>query len=80
MLPMFEEAGINNSNKIKWQFWQQNNKPFLLRNEKMALRVLMYLHKNPVVLGFVEEPQYWLYSSALGYYCKKGLPDVRLLF
>jgi putative transposase len=46
----------------------------------MALRVLMYLHKNPVVSGFVEEPQYWLYSSALGYYGKKGLPDVRLLF
>ena len=79
MIPMFEKAGISNSNNIKWQFWQQNNKPILLQNQEMTLRALNYLHNNPVVSGFVEEPQHWLYSSALDYCGRKGLLDVRLL-
>jgi len=79
MLSMFEQAGVNNSNNIRWQFWQQNNKPILLQDQEMALRALNYLHHNPVVSGFVAEPQHWLYSSALDYCGRKGLLDVCLL-
>jgi hypothetical protein len=50
MLAMFEDAGVHNSNNIKWQFWQQHNKPILLQNQEMALRALNCLHNNLVVL------------------------------
>lgn len=33
-----------------------------------------YLRDNPVRAGFVREPQYWLYSSAIDFYTNaKGL-------
>ena len=36
--------------------------------------------KNPVVAEFVDEPEYYWYSSARDYYTKKkGLLEVRLL-
>ena len=39
-----------------------------------------YLHWNPVVAGFVTEPWYWKYSSAIDYMTKeKGLLDVVFL-
>jgi len=38
---------------------------------------LDYLHNNPVVAGFVEKPEDWLYSSAKDYYTgMKGLIDI----
>jgi REP element-mobilizing transposase RayT len=79
MIPLFLNSGKKNSNNISWQLWQQNNKPILLQNEEMALRALNYIHNNPVVAGFVEEPQHWLYSSALDYNGRKGLLDIKVL-
>ena len=32
-----------------------------------------YIHNNPVVSGFVNEPWHWKYSSATDYNGKKGL-------
>jgi hypothetical protein len=34
---------------------------------------LNYTHNNPVQAGFVENPEHWLYSSALDYTGRKGL-------
>jgi len=79
MLSMFEQAGINNSNNRRWQFWQQNNKPILLRNQEMTMRTLNYIHNNPVISGFVEEPCHWIYSSALDYSGRQGFLNIRLL-
>jgi len=28
---------------------------------------LEYMHDNPVLKGFVDQPEYWLYSSARNY-------------
>jgi putative transposase len=79
MLSKMESVGKGNSNNMGWQFWQQHNKPIELRDSDMALRILSYIHNNPIVAGFVEEPVHWLYSSALNYCRRKGLVDVCLI-
>jgi len=40
---------------------------------------LDYLHYNPVVAGWVDEPEHYLYSSARDYAGDKGLIDIELL-
>lgn len=79
MRQIFIHSGKENSNNISWQLWQQNNKPILLQNSEMALRSLNYIHNNAVTAGFVEEPQHWIYSSALDYCGRTGLLNIKLL-
>ncbi|MFP5041934.1 hypothetical protein [Parasediminibacterium sp. JCM 36343] len=35
-----------------------------------------YIHNNPVVSGFVQEPQHWKYSSAIDYAGGKGVLEI----
>lgn len=58
------KAGIENSNNISFQLWQQDNHPIALITEKMLLQKLDYMHNNPVKAGFVDDAKAWLYSSA----------------
>ena len=37
---------------------------------------LEHLHTNPVEAGYVDNPEYWLYSSARNYYGKQGLLEI----
>jgi len=37
---------------------------------------LEYLHMNPVLSGFVDRPETYLYSSARDYAGEKGLLDI----
>ena len=37
---------------------------------------LDYIHNNPVLSGFVEKAEDYLYSSARNYYGMKGLIDI----
>jgi putative transposase len=39
-----------------------------------------YIHKNPVVSGFVQEEHHWRYSSALNYSGSNGLIDIDMLW
>jgi putative transposase len=55
MLWMMQRAGKLNNNNKDWQFWQQNNKPLEINNERMYVEVVHYIHQNPVVSGFVYE-------------------------
>lgn len=76
LLWMLERAGKKNSNNERYQFWQQHNKPIELNTIEKLRQRLNYLHENPVVAGFVEKPEDWLYSSAVDYYTnRKGLID-----
>jgi len=80
MTRMMTFAGLNNGNNKDWQFWQQNNHPIELSYNSIIDQKLKYLHYNPVSAGYVESPEYWLYSSAKDYYGKKGLLDVELIY
>ena len=72
ILWMMEKAGKANSNVSKRQFWQQHNKPIELWTPEVINQKVDYIHMNPVVSGFVAEPEHWKFSSALDYAGGKG--------
>lgn len=76
LLWMFERAGSKSSNVSKYQFWQHHNKPIELWSPEVIDQKVDYIHKNPVVAGFVNEPWHWRYSSALDYSGSKGLLEI----
>ena len=43
---------------------QQHNKPLEIKNQAMFDKMLEYVHMNPVMAGFVINPENWKYSSA----------------
>ncbi len=67
LLWMFERAGRRNPYNERYQFWQQDNHPIELRTGSFMAQKLEYIHQNPVVAGFVEEPHHWSLSSARNY-------------
>ncbi len=73
MMWMMERAGKKNSNNTDWQFWQQHNKPLEIKDQEMFDKVLNYIHDNPVVAGFVNKPEDWMYSGARDFCGLKGL-------
>lgn len=76
MLWLMERAGQKNSNVKHKQFWQQHNKPIELWSAEVIDQKVDYIHKNPMVAGFVAEPHYWQYSSAIDYAGGKGLLEI----
>ena len=40
---------------------------------------LEYIHNNPVKAGFVDEPEHYLYSSAINYSGGKGMIDLVMI-
>ena len=64
LLWMFAKAGEKKGNITKYQFWQHHNKPIELWSTNVIKQKLDYIHNNPVVSGFVVNPEDWKYSSA----------------
>ncbi|MEM6735666.1 MAG: hypothetical protein AAF620_06295 [Bacteroidota bacterium] len=56
---MMERAGRKNGNNKDWQLWQQANHPIEWSSNEMLDEKLQYIHMNPVVSGFVSEPEHW---------------------
>jgi hypothetical protein len=79
LLKKFEEQGRKNSNNTKYQFWQQDNHPIELIDNKMKEQRLNYLHENPVKAGFVRAAEEFKYSSANDYAGVYGCIDIELL-
>ncbi|GAA4306816.1 REP-associated tyrosine transposase [Nibribacter koreensis] len=79
MLWLFERAGQRNPNNTHFQFWQQQNHPIELSSNEMIEQRLEYVHQNPVLAGWVEEPEHYLYSSAKDYASGKGIVEIILL-
>ena len=76
MLWMMKRAGTKNSNNNDFQFWQQHNHPIEIWSPEVFDQKLDYIHMNPVVSGFVENPEDWRYSSAVNYSGRKGIIDI----
>jgi putative transposase len=79
LLWMFKRAAAKTSNVKNYQFWQHHNKPIELWSAEVIEQKADYIHNNPVVAGFVFEPWYWKYSSAVDYTDGKGLIDICFL-
>ena len=59
-----------------YQLWQEGSHPQQIQNEEMMRQKLDYIHQNPVVRGYVEEPVHWRRSSARNYAGLQGLIPV----
>ncbi len=79
MLKMMQIMGTQNSNNKFFQFWQQNNHPLVLDNNKIIDNTLEYIHNNPIAAGFVDRQEDYVYSSARDYIGLKGKLDVLLI-
>jgi putative transposase len=79
MLWLFKRAAAKSSNVTSFQFWQHNNQPIQIWSAPVVEQKANYLHYNPVEAGFVDEPWYWKYSSAIDYADGKGLIDIEYL-
>jgi REP element-mobilizing transposase RayT len=75
MLQRFSFAARRSSNVKHYQFWRHDNQPIELSTNAMIDQKIDYVHQNPVVAGWVAEPQEYLYSSARDYAGLKGLID-----
>ena len=64
---MFERAGKKNKHNLDFQLWQQYNHPIALLSNYMMDQRLDYIHHNPVVAGFVDDPVAWEWSSCADY-------------
>jgi putative transposase len=56
MIWMFERAGKKNKRNQDFQLWQQHNHPIQLSTQEMIDQRLDYIHNNPMVGGFVDDP------------------------
>lgn len=63
----------------QFKVWQDGNHPVLLETQSFLLQRLHYLHDNPVRQGIVENPEEYIYSSAMDYSGRKGLVKVELI-
>ena len=80
MLEMFSDVADGLKRIKNYKVWQDGNHPELLFSNDFLQQKLDYVHMNPVVAEFVDEPEYYWYSSARDYYTKqKGLLEVELL-
>ncbi len=73
MIWLFKSAGQKNSNNTHYQFWRQDNHPVEMLSMDIFYQKINYIHMNPVVEGEVDQPEYYLYSSARDYGGGKGL-------
>ncbi|GAA4280320.1 hypothetical protein GCM10022260_07410 [Gaetbulibacter aestuarii] len=76
LLWMFERAGKEKTNGNRYQFWQHHNHPLELWSEKIMRQKINYIHKNPVVSGFVIDPTDWKYSSAKNFQGNKTVLEI----
>jgi putative transposase len=60
MMWFFEREGKLNPNNEYVQFWQQGNHPIELWSNEVINQKFDYLHYNPVVAGWVDEPEHYL--------------------
>lgn len=79
LLRAMVKAGTKKSNNKDFQFWLQHNHPIELNSNEMIDSRVEYIHQNPVVAGFVDEPREWKYSSARDYEGERGLVKVAFL-
>ena len=79
MLKLFEAFGQANPNNVKYQFWQQDNHPIELNNNKEIEQKLDYIHENPVNQGLTNTSECYDWSSAIDYCGGKGLIKIEII-
>ena len=80
MLDMFSEVADGLKRVGNYKVWQDGNHPELIFSPEFQKQKLNYVHYNPVEAEFVDEPEYYLYSSARDYRTSRtGLLEIEIL-
>ena len=79
LLNAFHKAAVKNKRGSNYIVWQDGSHPLELTSNREIEQRIDYIHQNPVVAGYVEEPEHWVYSSARDYSGFKGLIEIELL-
>jgi hypothetical protein len=79
MIKIFKAFGKAISNNVKFQFWQQDNHPIELCDNKIMDQKLNYIHESPVVHGFTNSAECYDWSSAIDYSGDVGLIEFEKL-
>jgi putative transposase len=61
-----------------YQLWQEGSHPQMIENDDIMWQKLEYIHNNPVLRGFVDDPLHWRYSSARNYAGQQGLITIKM--
>ncbi|MFC1780281.1 hypothetical protein ACFLY9_01130 [Patescibacteria group bacterium] len=60
---------LESRDRNQYQVWRSGNWPELIETVDFYQQKLNYIHENPVLKGYVEREEDWIYSSARNYYC-----------
>ena len=66
LFKLLKDSKINR-NRQKFQIWESKNWPELVESEGFFNQKINYIHENPVIKGYVDKEEDWLYSSARNY-------------
>ena len=58
------------------QVWQEGFHPQKILSDTILKEKINYIHNNPVRAGYVNKPEYWIYSSASNYILRNGILDI----
>jgi len=75
-LNKLQEAKLSHKTTSNYQVWQEGSHPQEIVDEEMMVQKIEYIHNNPVRRGYIDEPEYWRYSSARNYEGLTGLLKV----
>ena len=73
LLRQLRATKLKHKTQSEYQVWQEGGKPKQIQDEEMMWQRIEYIHNNPVVRGFVDDPLHWRHSSARNYAGQKGL-------
>ncbi len=76
IIPMMRDKALIMSNGKDYQFWQHSNYPIELWSPAVIDQKVNYIHQNPVVAGYVDDPTHWKHSSARNYDEQDGPLDI----
>ena len=60
----------------EYQLWQEGIQPKLIQSDAMMIKLINYIHNNPLKRGYVDEAWHWRYSSARDYEGMDGLIEI----
>lgn len=76
MLRIFRDHAGRSVRKTEFQLWQHDTHPIMLESPEEIDARVEYIHMNPVVQGWVEEPEHYIYSSARDHAGMKGMLEL----
>ena len=72
LLLVFRYHAKFNKNNVKYQVWQQDNRPKEMLHPKFIMQKINYIHNNPVASHIVSKPEDYVHSSARNYIGSDG--------